>query len=954
MLAAWLVLLCCAALTRAEAPPGGERPALAGRVVKLFDFEEGLETAAPVPAYWIRAQEDPDVPRVRPGFSRWNRAELDFGHAKSGDVAVRLPTRGGSTSLLLEPGVLPVFQNADYLISADIRTANMRHSRAVVAARFLNAQGAPIPSTETRSEPAQSEGEWQNVTLSLIGGIADAAFIQIELLLLQPEQLGHSKSGPSREWAQDIDANAYFDNVSVVQLPRVELHTSSPVNIIERPEKPSLSLLVRDLTGEPLRALVQVTSHDGTVLDSRELQVAAGRSRTEWQPKLDKLGWYRATLEVFNDQTRIGATAVDFAWVESSALPAPVDSKVSKSPAEKRSSEAAVLGGAAGRARYGVVASTLPDELIARLPGLARELGVGWANIPIWSTALTKEAAPDRARTLAPLISGLTSQWVDVSFALARAPAIPGRTERIDADDPFALLRMDESYWRPLIDPFVDRFGQQVRRWDVGRIGDDRSVAIPSLASDIVRLDRAINKLVPGPIIGIPTSPELVPSHPPTASGASVGVHVGLSSLASIESANATAAHWGKMLAASQRGDEVAISLLPADFDALGVASIADQTVKKMVSVIAARLQSPAAADIRVGIVDPWTITDGAHPVLMPRPEFPAWRNAVRHLADRQVVGTARVADGVVCYILAPAAGVTDSRGGALVAWNESAEPADAFIDVWPAEGGSTIIDVFGNTTALPPPVITVDAESRRRTPVRVAVTSSPIFIENVDEHVTRFLASIRLAPPLISTAAIDDEHAIIFDNPWTEPISGQITVLEPGGFTNKDSVRDRAWKVSPRVQRFTAAANATERLPLQLGFSAAAEAGPIPFVLEVSITADRNSDRMLVRVPAELGLTSAHLDVTAHIRGSGPDADVVIEVHIANLSKAAANLELTAFAPDMPRMKANISELGPGNQATRRFLLPRAAGQLSGKRVTVSLADPDASIRIARSAMVP
>jgi hypothetical protein len=619
-----------------------------------------------------------------------------------------------------------------------------------------------------------------------------------------------------------------------------------------------------------------------------------------------------------------------------------------------RSSEAAVLGGSAGRARYGVVASTLPGELISQLPGLARDLGIGWASVPIWGTTLTKDTATDRAKTLAPLVSGLTSQWVDVSFSLARAPAIPGRTERIDADDPFSLLRMDDSYWRPLLDPFVDRFGQHVRHWEVGLIGDDRSVAIPSLSSDILRLDRAINKLVPGPIIGIPTSPELVPSHPPSASGVTMGVHVGVPALVSIQSTNAIAAHWGAALAAGQRGDEVAISLLPGDFDSLGISTLADQAVKKLVSVIAARLQSPAAADIRVGVVDPWSIADGAHPVLMPRPEFPAWRNAIRHLADRQVVGKARVADGLVCYILAPAPGVAESRGGALVAWNESAEPDDAYVEVWPADGGSTIVDVFGNTTALPPPLITVDAESRRRTPIRVNVTSSPVFIENVDERVTRFLASIQLSPPLISTAAVDDEHAIVFENPWAEPISGQISVLEPGGFTNKDSARDRAWKISPRVQRFNAAAASAQRLPIQLGFSAAAEAGPVPFVLEVSINADRSSDRMLVRVPAELGLTSARLDVTAHIRGSGPDADVMIEVHVANLSKVNANLELTAFAPEMPRMKANVSELGPGNQATRRFLLPRAAGQLSGKRVTVSLSDPDANIRIARSALVP
>jgi len=938
-----------------EPSTSGQRPALAGRVVKVFDFEDGLTTGDPIPPFWVRAQDDPDVPRKRPGFSRWNRAEYEFENAKSGQVSVRLPTRGGSTSLLLEPGVLPVFQSADYMVSADIRTRNATHSRAVVAARFLDAHGTPIEGSETRSEPIASEHEWRNVTLSLIGGVENAAFIQIELLVLQPQQLGVSTTGHAKEWAQDIDASASFDNVSVVQLPRVELRTTSAINVIEQPTRPALSLLVRDLTGEPLRAVVQVLDHTGSVIDEREMQVAAGRSRTDWTPKLTRLGWYRATLEVFNERTRIGATAVDFAWVDGAASSeSETESKSGIAKKDTRNTEAAVLGGAAGRARYGVVATELPEALARSLPSMTKMLGVGWASVPVWSPTISKENAGARAKTLAPVVSALAAQWCDVSFSLARVPTTPGPTQRLDADDAMALLRMDESYWRPMLDPFVDRFGQQVRRWDIGLVGDERLAWQPSLATDLARLDSAINKLVPVPIIGVPTGAAQMPVAVSAANGLSVGFHVGVPRDASPQTAAAIARHWGNAPGSASRASEVTVSLLADADDSLGYGEAADRTVKNLVSILAAGAESAGANDIRAGLVDPWRVESDPHATPMPKPEFAAWRNAIRHLADRRVVGAARTPTGVVAYILAPVAGAPEGRGGALVAWNEAALPEDAMIEVWPTDGGASIVDVFGNVTPLAKMATVLEGDARRRVPNRLAVGSSPVFIEGVDDRLTRFLSSIRLSPSLISTASTDDEHAIVMSNPWAQPINGQISILEPGGFTTAGGVRDRAWKISPRVQRFLAAANATQRLPVQIGFSAAEEAGPINFVLDVALTSERTGERMLVTIPAELGLSSARLEVAAHVRGVGDDADVVIEVHVANLSAASANLELTAFAPDLPRMKSNISELEAGNQATRRFVIPRAAGLLSGKRVTVSLSDPEAGIRIARSAQVP
>jgi hypothetical protein len=123
------------------------RPETSGRVVKVFNFEEAKTNPGDVPRGWFRSFDEPS--RARPGFPDWNKASLSYttegGVAFGGAGSVMLPTRGGSTALVVNEGVLPVFQNADYLISAKVRTDRLVHARAAMVARFLDKSGAGCP-----------------------------------------------------------------------------------------------------------------------------------------------------------------------------------------------------------------------------------------------------------------------------------------------------------------------------------------------------------------------------------------------------------------------------------------------------------------------------------------------------------------------------------------------------------------------------------------------------------------------------------------------------------------------------------------------------------------------------------------------------------------------------------------------------------------------------------------
>ncbi|MBY0308365.1 MAG: hypothetical protein K2Q09_06460, partial [Phycisphaerales bacterium] len=107
---------------------GIDRPSFAGRQVSVFDFEEQAYNPEDVPRNWYRAQDAPG--RARRGFPRWNQAIFDSRVTHSGTASVMLPTKGGSTSLRLGSGVIQVFPDAEYRVSAYIRTEGLRHAGA--------------------------------------------------------------------------------------------------------------------------------------------------------------------------------------------------------------------------------------------------------------------------------------------------------------------------------------------------------------------------------------------------------------------------------------------------------------------------------------------------------------------------------------------------------------------------------------------------------------------------------------------------------------------------------------------------------------------------------------------------------------------------------------------------------------------------------------------------------
>jgi hypothetical protein len=372
--------------------------------------------------------------------------------------------------------------------------------------------------------------------------------------------------------------------------------------------------------------------------------------------------------------------------------------------------------------------------------------------------------------------------------------------------------------------------------------------------------------------------------------------------------------------------------------------------------------RKPDLPGASIALQQPWEWTHERRAQILPRPELAVWRCLLDRLAGRRVVCTLPVAEGVTCYVLGPAPGAPASRGGALVAWNDSAQPQDAVLGVDLGDGPVKAVDIFGNSEALAPAAVSnmpgTGAASRAalqgvrvtRPLTHIQLTSTPIFIEGVDVPLLRFVSSLAVDPPYLESSNDQHERDITITNPWPTGITGKITILEPGGF--ESGQKDRTWHISPRSMRFSVPAGKTDRLPIKISFSPVEEVGARDFVMAVELSADQPYGTLEVRRTIEVGVKTITLNLASATQGADGQ-DLVIEAMVSNTGQHPLTLEITSFAEGFPRSKASVTGLTPGNQTVKRFVYTGAAQKLKGQRVYLSVFDPDTKMQVNKSILI-
>lgn len=976
------------------------------RVLKTFPFDE--PNPERLPLEWRGTVLNADG-SARAGFPRFNLAEIDRGRGFSGARSLKLPTQGGGIAVRLEAGEVAVFADADYSIAAMVRTEALEHARAFVSARLLDQRNQPIAGTEVRSEPVLSQGAWRPITIHVAGGHPSAAWLQIDLEVLQPKQFAAAAADEPasralqqhRVWREDVRGAAWFDDISILQVPRAGLTTTSSRNIVMSPEAPELSMSVRDLGGDPLWGRVLVYDIDGRIVARQTTALDPGGHPLLWKPKLPGYGWYRSTMNVMTgepetggEQPPISSATTQFIWLPPDDQDLPGNGTDAQSEEAERAARA--LATAASRfdaSRFGIIAERTPDARIDDLPELVRRMGTGFIHLAAWDEQSSAEGAAESLKVRRPALESLLRAGQSVTLSLDGIPSPLARATLLPADDSLSLATIDSRQWLPLLAPMLDVFGQRVLRYQFGGLGDDHAFWKKDLGTPIALMESALATLVPGPVISVPWNADRVA---PAALRPTPAELAAAAAAAAAQSAPAPAGEPAStdpvrrtlatpLQAMPQAGRLIdGLTLLyPASFppsalrDLPGqyltgknapeltvvmelpnpeiyggraaVIDLARRAIEFWGGLADAPAPSTDSTAARLALAQPWSWDQSQPPQVLPRPEAAAFVNLRERLAGRRIVGELTSTPGVKCYILASrnaTLGTLDR--GALVAWNEAAEPSKAAVDAASIGTSLWIYDIFGNRTEIP----ARESDGSSVSPlVSVPVGEAPVFIEGIDAYLALFASSFRLEPGFMPAVVREHEHHILLTNPWPVRITGKLQLKEDSTRQPGRVVTDE-WQVSPSgIVDFDMAPGQTLSVPVALSFGPGQLAGVKDFVIVARAIADRAYPPVRLKAAVEVGLEDVDLSPEVQL-GSG--GDVIVIAAITNKGQHTRTLRVETAARNMPSQQLQISDLPPGQTVLRRFVFRGAASSLSGRRVVISVSDLEEAERLNKAVLVP
>ncbi len=936
-----MALSCAGFALSANAQPTSyqsvSRPKFSQRMVAGFDFEE-FDSPAPIPVGWLRGQHDPKVPRIRPGFPIWNLATLDTTRAHSGQYSAYLPTRGGSTSLVLRQGALPVLPGADYRVAAWVHTEGLLHARAAIEVTLLDDRGEPIEGQKFRSEVIRSEQGWSLLDVDVLN--ANAAFLQVDLLLLQPaEYLGTARRFDELITIEDVSGGAWFDDITIAQLPQIRIGLNSPGNIVDADEQPEVSVFARDLTGEDLTVRVRVLDIDGRIVDEAEFPFRGGKMTRAWKPELDALGWFRAIVEISDGVRVVGADSSDFAWVLADETQPSVS-------ADRTASGPTRAGGGIDRPRFGIIVEEHDPAFLTALPDVAAKMGVGSVSLPAWWNT-TEADGSEAVDLLLPIVKELRGNWQQVTLVLDRVPGSLAEQLGLSEEDILGMLEAPEEHWAPTVLPLLDRLGQMVQRWQPGRVSSERLLLDPNAADRIALLESALHRLVPEAVLAMPWPMDTAPT-----TGLFEPVDRSLILDTPGDWSASSIADAGPIWTADSPGEQtVQIALRCQDAAKFGYRSVAEDFARKAVEAWAAfgpRHDSLPDRGGSIAVVNPWVWIPGDGGDLRVRPEAAVMRNLVARLADRAGSAELNLAPGVRAVLLEPRVDAAETRGAALVVWAAPSASIPTNLEVLLAQEPVAVFDVFGNDHA-----VDVTRSDTLDLPYHsIPIGSSPVFVEGVDAELIRFLTQLAVDPPLLESHGGEHEHELVVTNPWKVPISGEIYIVEPGGFSSPDGQIDRSWRITPRVMPFLIESGQTHRFPVNIMFSPFEESGMKDFVMDIELSAAEEYGLLRVKRPLFLGSQHLRLDVSYRL---GPDSggpNVYVDADIVNVGDDPLTCRVSVYASGF-RDTASVTALAPGQSARRSFVLANGILTLAGSPVSVSVEVPDLRVRLNRTVTI-
>ena len=885
-----------------------------------------IGTGVQMPRFWYPIGRDPQSPAPgfldtrlhrlqagRAGFPRHPHVGFSREASASGDFSLGLESRGGNAGAYLQVGAAPATAGSDYQITLRCHTRGLESAAAEVAAYLVGSDGRRLPGTGRSVTGLRSPDGWQAVRLNLPGRHVDAAWIGLELRLMQDVRDVADVLGEQRILTPDTRGWAFFDDIAIHRVPRVELTLeragsdgsgsvhSAAVHVVAAPERPGLAALVRDLGERPLQVRLRALDLHGRVVAERRVPAVrdeAGEARVVWEPELPGYGWFEAELAVYEGRVASDVEPAQRDFAEVDDRPTVVARTaflwLPDASAWPTATDRFVLDAT------GVVARAMPH-----LPTLIRSLGLRRTMLSVWDQSSTRDTLQARRAVLDEVARDLAAsgaRW-DLSFepvpsSLADAPR--GGQAVASADEEAAVAAL----WADFATPTLLKHGQGVAVWQMPEGGKglgaagayrrllglwapgaalraglaDADHVSRSGAGEQVERGELVERGGPGGadgrliLMAAEASPAEVAEGLPVGGEAADGVR-----LAVLPSREVT--H-------PERSVDLALRVLHTWHRA------GDQGHRALPTLL-----MPVAWRHGLGGSEATAAQVGVATGVVPDPLLGVFAGLARELSGRRVVGTIDLEPGVVCWLL------DGPAGPSMVAWNESAPPGTALnLYIGPSP---VVHDLWGNRLAVP------SSTGRQR----VELGAMPVFLHGIDGELARFRSAFRLDEPMVPSLQIPHERLLRLTNPWDTTLFGEFQITGPEG-----------WGVTPRRQTFSIAAGQTLEQPIRLTFPPNEAAEEKVLSARLVFDTDRRYEIEL-GAPMRLGLE--HLELQASMRitrlpdpavPGGTRTDAIITCLTTNTGSEPVSLNVFATHAGQPYSERLIPLLEPGQSLVRSF----------------------------------
>ncbi|MCC6424795.1 MAG: hypothetical protein IT447_15090 [Phycisphaerales bacterium] len=828
------------------------QPAEVNRILRTIDFEErSLGNAEDLPMHWAKI--------AGTNFPHYINGKLTTDRHRGGKYSFRLDLNGGSLAYRYDPGQIRVITGAHYRVEAWVQTTILAHARARLSAYFTDLDGHPLTETIHHSELYAAKGgdhQWQRLSVELTPQSPEAAYLVLEIGLLQPQQWEHSTLGQRTLYEQDIYGSAWFDDITVSQVPQVTLSTDRPGNIFRRSDPLRLQVLVNDRFIDDLSAQLLITDSSGNSVYQRSgaLDMSTAQTLGPGQKRMSLLlpdlqpGWYEATLVMSSQGQLVGEQTLDLVRL--------ADEAPFSVPDE----------------RFGIIATDLPIEGWAELPKILPYLGTGRVKLAVWSKQGDIQQSDSAA--FDELLEQLSSLGITPTACLVDLP--PSIAGRVGGNDWTNLLTASKDLWQPQLAFLLARHANHLERWQLGEDGTDAFVNDPKMRDVYALVYNEFAQLIQSPDLAMPWPAwfELEGQLPAT-----VALSVPPSVLPS------QLPLYMQDLKGHE-GHNLSISLQLLDRTQYGR--------EMQIRDLAQRVIYALAADARrIDLPLPFTVRrENEQVIRQPKELLMVMRTLITTLGGTQYHGKLPLAEGVEAFLF-------EKNGqGILALWDRGNEPTVRNLAINFGKHPYAL-DLWGNITPLARPT-----EDARESTVAVTVGPTPIFLMDVDAQLAQLRASIALDRPLIESSFQPHTRHIRFINPYRQAIGGTFKLKAPPG-----------WTVSPPTNVFTLNPGETFDREITIEFPYNSFAGPKVIEAEFLVQADRNSS-FTAPIVLNLGLSDVGMQSLAVRDGD----DVLIQQIISNYGDKPIDYISFAIFPGQARQERLVTNLGPGRTTIKRY----------------------------------